>query len=102
LAVIITFITDALVFIIRALADRDWTSSVLVYYIFVSLLSWIFFGFLLADETSKFKQWSWIQYTFWIEAFVLESLVAWLWVVAIVKPRDGNGLQKLTYINIDM
>lgn len=88
--VITTFVGDAAVIVVRALANGHWTSSVLAYYTFVSVTAWALLLATATDETRKFLQWSWVQYTFWFASALTETAIAWMWAMGILKPRDGK------------
>jgi ATP-binding cassette subfamily B (MDR/TAP) protein 6 len=90
--VIATFVGDAAVIVVRALVNGHWTSSVLAYYTFVSVAAWALLLASATDETRKFLQWSWVQYTFWYAVVFTETAIAWMWAMGILKPRDGNVL----------
>ncbi|KAG2181371.1 hypothetical protein INT43_008954 [Umbelopsis isabellina] len=96
--VITTFVGDAAVIVVRALVNSHWTSSVLAYYTFVSVTAWALLLATATDETRKFLQWSWVQYTFWYVSALTETAIAWMWAMGILKPRDGTIFSNYDYI----
>ncbi|KAI8327030.1 ABC transporter type 1, transmembrane domain-containing protein, partial [Choanephora cucurbitarum] len=90
--VVFTLIADATVIVTRAILEQYWTSSVLAFYIGISWLAWALSLFALADETQQFGKWYWTQYLFWILAVVSDTLVGWLWTMAILKPEPNTEL----------
>lgn len=90
LTVTVTFLADAAILVTRALVDGHWTSSVLAYYIAVSWLAWVVNFVSLTDEVYKFGDWTWVQYAFWMTAALCDTLVGWLWLVALLRPRPGT------------
>lgn len=90
LTIVVTFLGDAGVVVARALFESSWTSSVFAYYIGVSWLAWVLSLVSLTDETYKYGEWTWVQYTFWMAAFLGETMVAWLWAVGMLRPRPGK------------
>ena len=88
--ILVTFLADAAVLTARAFIERQWTSSVLAYYIGVSWLAWTISLVCLTDETYKYGEWNWVQYIFWMAAALGETMVGWLWTVGMLRPKPGN------------
>lgn len=89
ITIVLTFLAEAIVFATRAFMEHHWTSTVLAYYIGISWLAWMIGLMCVADETHKFGAWSWVQYMFWILAALGETMVGWLWLVGLLRPRPG-------------
>lgn len=85
-----SFFLDGLVVIVRVLLDQGSLSVMLVYYIGISWLAWVISLACLLDESHKFSKWYWLQYTYFAMAAAGETLVAWLWLMGIYKPRPGK------------
>ncbi|KAI7849527.1 hypothetical protein BDC45DRAFT_573904 [Circinella umbellata] len=82
----------------RAFIERQWTSSVLAYYIGVSWLAWSIGLLCLTDETYKFGEWNWVQYVFWMAAALGETMVGWLWTVGMLRPKPGTIFSIYDYL----
>ncbi|KAI9301629.1 hypothetical protein BJ944DRAFT_168748 [Cunninghamella echinulata] len=88
LAVLFSFLGDAIVLISRALIESTWTSMTLAYYITLSYLAWTLSVILATYEIQLFGQWEWIQYSFWFLATFLDLTVAWLWIMGIKHAKE--------------
>ncbi|KAG2211828.1 hypothetical protein INT47_004514 [Mucor saturninus] len=88
--VTVTYLVDTLVVVARVFANEGAMPATFIYYIVTSWIAWVVAIICLLDESHKFSSWHWLQYTFFAMAAAGESLVAWLWVVSIYKPRPGS------------
>ncbi|CAG8715954.1 9582_t:CDS:1, partial [Scutellospora calospora] len=77
--IILSYLADSLVVIIRALESKTWTSSVMVFYDIVCLISWVLNLSLMALERQRFGKWSWVNYLFYWISLVGEALIFYLW-----------------------
>ncbi|KAI7877716.1 hypothetical protein K492DRAFT_150187 [Lichtheimia hyalospora FSU 10163] len=98
ITIVLTFLAEAIVFATRAFMEHHWTSTVLAYYIGISWLAWMIGLMCVADETHKFGAWSWVQYMFWILAGLGETMVGWLWLVGLLRPRPGTVFTVYDYV----
>jgi ATP-binding cassette subfamily B (MDR/TAP) protein 6 len=87
--VTITFLADTVVIVTRAFLNSGF-SLALCYYTGISWLAWATGIFFLMNETYKFSQWHWLQYTFYGMVVVGESLVGWLWLMGVKYPVPGK------------
>ncbi|KAI8874947.1 hypothetical protein K501DRAFT_338966 [Backusella circina FSU 941] len=87
--VTITFVADTVVIVTRAFLNSGF-SLALCYYTGISWLAWATGIFFLINETYKFSQWHWLQYTFYGMVVVGESLVGWLWLMGVKYPIPGT------------
>jgi ATP-binding cassette subfamily B (MDR/TAP) protein 6 len=85
-----SFVLDAVVIIARAIFADVWTSSELAFYIGISWLSWVISLAFLFHESQLFGKWYWTQYIFWEAAFLTETLVGWLWLNGVTRPKEGK------------
>lgn len=88
--VTVSFLLDTLVVVTRVFVDEGSLSITFIYYIVTSWLAWVISLVCLVDESHKFSTWHWLQYTFFAMAAAGETLVAWLWIVSVYKPRPGK------------
>ncbi|KAI7868229.1 hypothetical protein BDF14DRAFT_1794250 [Spinellus fusiger] len=90
LVVIISFLGDAAVLVTRVFVDGYWMSTLLAYSIACCWAAWVINVGMLFRETYLFSKWHWLPYVFWSTAFVGDSLMCGLWVLAIYHPRPGT------------
>lgn len=88
--VTVTYLVDTLVIVTRVLADEGVMPATFIYYVVSSWFAWVISIICLVDETHKFSAWHWLQYTFFAMAAAGETLVGWLWIVSVYKPRPGK------------
>ncbi|KAI8137554.1 hypothetical protein BJV82DRAFT_634815 [Fennellomyces sp. T-0311] len=97
MTILLTFLADGAVLTTRAIVEKQWTSSVLAYYIGISFLAWAISFICVTDETFKFGEWNWVQYLFWMAAALGETLVGWLWTVGMLRPKPGTVFSVYDY-----
>lgn len=94
LFITLSFVFDAIVVISRAIFASVWTSSELAFYIAISWLSWVISLVFLFHESQVFGKWYWTQYIFWEAAFLTETLVGWLWLNGVTRPKEGKSIKE--------
>ncbi|CAG8606411.1 16620_t:CDS:2, partial [Cetraspora pellucida] len=77
--VILSYLADCVVVIIRALESKTWTSTVIVFYDVICLIAWIMNLSLMALERQNLGKWSWVNYLFYWVSLVGETLIFYLW-----------------------
>ncbi|KAI7866600.1 hypothetical protein BDF14DRAFT_1882380 [Spinellus fusiger] len=88
--ILASFLGDAVVLVVHGLQDKTWMSEILVYSISVSFSAWLVGLACLLDEYQKYGQWHWVEYTFWITAFLGDSWIGGLWAVSVLDPPPGT------------
>ncbi|CAG8704810.1 24374_t:CDS:10, partial [Cetraspora pellucida] len=77
--VILSYLADCVVVMIRALESKTWTSTVIVFYDVICLIAWIMNLSLMALERQNLGKWSWVNYLFYWVSLIGEALIFYLW-----------------------
>ncbi|CEP07529.1 hypothetical protein [Parasitella parasitica] len=92
-----SYLLDTAVVVAQVFLQGDF-STILVYYIGASWLAWAVSLLCLMDESHKFFRWYWLQYAFFALATLGETIIAWMWIVGVYKPRPGTVFTTYNYL----
>ncbi|CAG8487880.1 3260_t:CDS:10, partial [Acaulospora morrowiae] len=88
--VLLSYLADCAVIIVRALESKVWASSTLVFYDVTSWAAWLINMTLMVVERNNTGRWSLANYLFYWISLTGETLVFFNWVI-IVKDRKKAG-----------
>ncbi|KAI7900968.1 uncharacterized protein BX663DRAFT_475984 [Cokeromyces recurvatus] len=84
-----SFLLDSFILLARVMFDSH-LAIMTMYYIGIAWLTWVIALICLMDESHKFSRWYWSQYLFFLLAAFGETIIGWLWLMNIYKPKPGT------------
>ncbi|RIA92197.1 hypothetical protein C1645_710937 [Glomus cerebriforme] len=87
--ILLSYLADCAVIIIRALASKVWTSNDIVFYDVGSWAAWVLNLSLMVYERKKLGKWSSVNYCFYFLSLFTDSLVFYYWINQLRSNKPG-------------
>jgi hypothetical protein len=87
--ILLSYLADCAVIIIRALESKVWTSNYIVFYDVGSWAAWVLNLLLMIYERKKLGKWSSVNYCFYLLSLFTESLVFNYWINQFRSTKPG-------------
>ncbi|PKC10833.1 hypothetical protein RhiirA5_413840 [Rhizophagus irregularis] len=100
--ILLSYLADCAVIIVRALESKVWTSNYIVFYEVGSWAAWVLNLSLMVYERKKLGKWSSVNYCFYFLSLSAESLIFHYWITHFISNKPGDVIsfydQALVYI----
>lgn len=87
--ILLSYLADCAVIIIRALESKVWTSNYIVFYEVGSWAAWVLNLSLMVYERKKLGKWSSVNYCFYFLSLSAESLIFHYWITHFISNNPG-------------